>query len=697
LFYLSLPPLGKTYLDHGGTTIYAKSLIENFSASLISNLYGNPHSASTPAILSGQIVDDTRLQALSFFGADPEHFDLIFVANATAAIKLVMDSFKDLSTADGTTDPGFWYGYHIDSHNSLVGVRECSSDYNLFSTDAEVESWLSSSPGASSINPKGKLGLFAYPGQSNMTGRRLPITWAGALRSSANPAHIETYTLFDAAALATTAPLHPVFADPSSAPDFTALSFYKIFGFPDLGGLIVRKASGRILPLRRYFGGGTISLVTVEGAKPLHEKRELLHQSLEDGTQAFHSIIALQAAIETHERLYRISASDGQELPPGSCMQVISKHTTFLAKKLFDAMSGLRHANGAPVIKIYNGTSGPSTYGDPKTQGATMSFNVLRSDGTYMPYTSAVERAADARGIYLRSGQLCNPGGIGQALGLGKWQVQRLWEYGYRCGRHEESGTEVFRGKATGVVRVSMGAMTRARDVDTLINFLQDEFVLDDTVMVDESESPIIGRGLSLGRTLSLEEGIALVIREKDSNSDSFSDIEEEPQERSGSPDIMDPDRVGTPDISERVASPDIGSATIRSDGESVDALSQSHAELKSYEIVPAPPRSYSSSITRVNAPSTLAGSTSAASTAANSASMPSISNPIVEEKRRPIVHVISVQEFEMSRSKIVIRPSPNGKQPIAPKKEEHGLKRLLSTKVRPRKSTSALERVSMI
>lgn len=196
-------------MDHGGTTIYAKSLIDTFSADLVANLYGNPHSASTPARLSGQVVDETRLQALRFFGADPEHFDLIFVSNATAAIKLVMDSFKDLSAAGGDTDSGFWYGYHIDSHNSLVGVRECSSSHHLFSTDAEVDAWLSSSPSPSSkssaeqINPKGKAGLFAYPGQSNMTGRRLPLRWAHQLCNSTNPLHADTYTLLDAAALAT--------------------------------------------------------------------------------------------------------------------------------------------------------------------------------------------------------------------------------------------------------------------------------------------------------------------------------------------------------------------------------------------------------------------------------------------------------------------------------------------------------------
>ena len=46
-------------------------------------------------MLSTGVIEYTRLQALRFFKADPEHFDLIFVANATAAIKLVMDCLSD--------------------------------------------------------------------------------------------------------------------------------------------------------------------------------------------------------------------------------------------------------------------------------------------------------------------------------------------------------------------------------------------------------------------------------------------------------------------------------------------------------------------------------------------------------------------------------------------------------------------------
>lgn len=67
------------------------------------------------------MVDSVREKTLRLFGADPKHFDLVFVANATAAIKLVGDSFRDL--AEKTRSGSFWYGFHKDSHTSLVGVR----------------------------------------------------------------------------------------------------------------------------------------------------------------------------------------------------------------------------------------------------------------------------------------------------------------------------------------------------------------------------------------------------------------------------------------------------------------------------------------------------------------------------------------------------------------------------------------------
>jgi molybdenum cofactor sulfurtransferase len=82
--------------------------------------------------------------------------------------------------------------------------------------------------------------------------------------------------------------------------------------------------------------------------------------------------------------------------------------------------------------------------------------------------------------IYVRSGQLCNPGGIAGNLGFETWHMTRLWSYGHRYGGAHNIGTEIVNGKPTGVVRVSLGVMTTIANIDTLMAFLRDEFVLND-------------------------------------------------------------------------------------------------------------------------------------------------------------------------------------------------------------------------
>lgn len=374
------------------------------------NLYGNPHSANEPAKFSGEMVDSVRETTLRFLGADPRHFDLVFVANATAAIKLVADCFRDL--AEQTRAGSFWYGYHRDAHTSLVGVRELTKgplSHKCFESDAEVEEWIE---GRNTFGQQpGSLALFAYPGQSNLTGRRLPLTWTGRIRHDRTKRLRNTYTLLDAAALAMTSPMSYVFEDPDTAPDFTCVSFYKIFGFPDVGGLIVRKDSGHILALRKYFGGGTVSLVSTIGSA-WHVSKGLeaythddgsehaggLHEGLEDGTLPFHSILALGEAIDVHKELF------------GS-MENVSAHTSMLVRRLYQGMKAMRYENGQQLCKVYHSGDediwekgeGDKVYGDARVQGATIAFNVFREDGTYESY-AVVEKMANDGGIYVRSG-----------------------------------------------------------------------------------------------------------------------------------------------------------------------------------------------------------------------------------------------------------------------------------------------------
>ncbi|KAH6650142.1 pyridoxal phosphate-dependent transferase [Chaetomium tenue] len=508
-----------TYLDHSGATIPALSTLHRTTTLLTTHLYGNPHSANAPAARSGAAVDTVRRAALHFLGADPNHFDLVFVANATAGIKLVGEALRDLGglalglgsggvVGGGGKGGGFWYGYHAEAHTSLVGVRELTGGgghYCFGGGDAEVERWLdgellgygAGAGGDAEMGRASSLGLVAWPGQSNLTGRRLPVTeWARRVRGLARRGRGDTYSLMDAAALAMTSGLGEVFADPEAAPDFVCVSFYKIFGFPDLGGLVVRKESGHILALRKYFGGGTVSIVsTVGGAWHISKGLEggaaatageehgtALHEGLEDGTLPFHSIMALGEAIDVHAELY------------GS-MDNISTHTTALMRRMYVGMRGLQYGNGQPLCKIYEGEDGGQAFGDARLQGATVAFNVFRADGGYESYAT-VERLANDRGVYVRSGGICCPGGLFTALQYEPWQLHRARSAGHHCG---PDGIGLINELPTGVVRASLGAMSTVHDVDRFLSFLHDTFVAradsayassdgNDSVMSDQLE-----------------------------------------------------------------------------------------------------------------------------------------------------------------------------------------------------------------
>jgi len=425
------------YLDHAGTTLYARALIERFSTDMLSNLYGNPHSAHSASQSTSRRIEDARLRLLDFFKADPDDFDIVFVANATAGIKLVMDAFR-------SQPDGFWYGYHRDSHTSLVGVRESAREHQCFASDQEVERWITTE------NPT--LGLFAYPAQSNMNGRRLPLDWCQQIHSTKN----KTYVLLDAAALVSTSPLD--LSDSASSPDFVVLSLYKIFGFPDLGALIVRKSAGNVFQQRKYFGGGTVDMVTTIKEQWHESKTTSLHDSLEDGTLPVHSIMAIHHALDVHKDLF-------------SSMGHISNHCASLAKSLFNALSYLRHANGKPVCKVYS-----SNYENPRTQGPVIAFNIMNPDGGWVP-NSEIEKLASVRNICLRAGGLCNPGGISAALQLEPWEMRRNFSAGQRC----DGENDVLHGKPTGLLRVSLGAMSTKADIDQFHNFISQFFAASTT------------------------------------------------------------------------------------------------------------------------------------------------------------------------------------------------------------------------
>ncbi|KAJ4986264.1 molybdenum cofactor sulfurase [Stagonosporopsis vannaccii] len=434
---------GVTYLDHGGTTLASRSLMDAFCTQMKASILSNPHSDASRPSFSALMVEQTRQKVLRLFSADPVHWDVVFTANATAAVKLVMECFAG-------HEQGFDYLYHRNAHTSLVGVREQAQNSRCLVTAEDMDSWLSGRlfPGQKSSNHRHT--LFAYPAQSNMNGERLPLKWSSQIRASS--VHGHTYTLLDAAALVSTSPLD--LSDHIAAPDFIAMSFYKIFGFPDLGALLVRKASAHVLQRRRYFGGGTTEMIGCIGTPWVERKESSVHARLEDGTIAIRSILALSCAIDTHTNLF------------GGLAQV-SKHTGWLAKTLYDRLKSLKHANGISVCHLYKATA--STYDDSTSQGATVTFNVRQSDGSWK---SGFEVGAMLRAneIHVRTGSLCNPAGMAFALGLSGQDLREAFDSGFRCNR---PGDDIRGDVPFGMIRATLGAMSTLGDVETLVGFVE--------------------------------------------------------------------------------------------------------------------------------------------------------------------------------------------------------------------------------
>lgn len=80
----------------------------------------------------------------------------MFTANATAAVKFVMECFA-------AHDQGFDYLYHCNAHTSLVGVREQARHSRCLATAEDTEYWMGGGRLLPDRNTMICPFLFAYP------------------------------------------------------------------------------------------------------------------------------------------------------------------------------------------------------------------------------------------------------------------------------------------------------------------------------------------------------------------------------------------------------------------------------------------------------------------------------------------------------------------------------------------------------
>jgi selenocysteine lyase/cysteine desulfurase len=441
--YGRLDALGQTYLDYTGGGLYAASQLREHQEMLAGAVFGNPHSQNVPSREMTERIEATRAHVLEFFHAAPEEYEVIFTPNATGALRLVGEAYP--------FGPGDTYLLTFDNHNSVNGIRE-------FARAAQANvSYIAVAPPELRVPPellarhfsqtlpggirlvsrltdgrRGGHNLFAYPAQSNFSGVQHPLEWISEAQSAGWD------VLLDAAAFAPANRL-----DLSRwHPDYVALSFYKIFGYPTgIGALLARRQA--LAKLRRpWYGGGNLTFASVQAAGTVGGDfcRTPGAAGFEDGTVDYLGIPAVGIGL-------RHIAEIG--------IDTIHTRVMCLVGWLLNALAGLRHGNGAPVAQIY----GPS---GTEMRGATVALNFTDSSG--VPIDSRlVERRANAAGIALRSGCHCNPGTGEVALGLTRAEMAATLRQKDQLS-HEEF-LQVIDDKKAGVARVSLGLASTFGDV----------------------------------------------------------------------------------------------------------------------------------------------------------------------------------------------------------------------------------------
>ncbi|MEV8374969.1 aminotransferase class V-fold PLP-dependent enzyme [Kribbella sp. NPDC056861] len=418
---------GQVYLDYTGAALAPRSLVQAAADRIIDGYFGNPHSESPAAAASDRLVASARTAVLHHFHADPAEYAVIFTPNATGAMRVVGEAYP------------FGHGAGLvltaDNHNSVNGLREFArgrgaqttyitfSDSDLrFSDDAVGETLR-----------RGGGGLFAYPAQSNFTGVQHSLGWI-------EMAHQHGYdVLLDAAAFVPTNELDLSVVHP----EFVAVSWYKVFGYPTgLGCLIARRDALDRLD-RPWFAGGTIHVVSAQAQ--WHQMADD-ETAFEDGTLNFLGIPSVE---------------DGLDWITKIGLEAVHDHVAGLTGLLLDGLLASAHSNGQPMVRIY----GPR---DAHRRGGTIALNLLDPAGRIVD-ERIVSRDSAAHSISLRTGCFCNPGAGEQAFAIATPDL--IGAAGSGRGTIDDY-LERLRLPSGGAVRVSVGIATNAADVRALLDFL---------------------------------------------------------------------------------------------------------------------------------------------------------------------------------------------------------------------------------
>ncbi|MGD9372543.1 MAG: aminotransferase class V-fold PLP-dependent enzyme [Desulfobacterales bacterium] len=431
--YNRLDANGQIYLDYTGGGLYSESQLFEHMELLRTSVFGNPHSANPTSLAMTDLIEGTRKYVLRYFNASPEEYIAIFTPNASGALKLVGEAYP--------FTPDSHYILTFDNHNSVNGIREFAKVKG-----AQVTYVPLTKPDLRIERPKlddildlvdmDHNNLFAFPAQSNFSGVKHPLNLIEQSHSKGLD------VLLDAAAYVPTSCLDLGVVKP----EFVAISFYKMFGYPTgIGALLIRKTVLHKMK-RPWFAGGTVNFASVQGNGHYLAPNEA---AFEDGTVNYLNIPAIKIGLQ---HLKKVG------------INTIGKRVHCLTGWMLENLLSLQHSNGKPMVRLY----GPT---DTEMRGGTVTLNFYDPDERLLDYRR-IEELANEKGISLRTGCFCNPGAGEIAEGLTAEDMMAGLNDGPDLSLPHFVQVIQHRGnKSAGAIRISIGLATNFADVYRFMHF----------------------------------------------------------------------------------------------------------------------------------------------------------------------------------------------------------------------------------
>lgn len=303
------------FVDFGGSFPICQSSISRIEE-YANDLYSYYPSQSSPISSIDAEIESFRNDLLSLLHTDSSKYTILFAENTSAVLRSLGHAFP--------WGKGHKFIYHIDNHNSILGIREIVNKnkgeigavFNCPDLTGESHS------------------LFAYVPQSNFNGKKYPLDWISKFQSL-KPGF--SHVLIDCAAYLPTCDLDlSVYS-----PDFVVFSLLKMFGVSG-GAILVRNDAFEYLQYMEE-----------------HPIDKMLISAAYSGYKVRNSFIKILGS------------------------ETISEHVYSIAHYLHDALGQLKHFNGKPLVELY-----PKEFGPITEQGGTFAFNIYDSNGCGITHDS---------------------------------------------------------------------------------------------------------------------------------------------------------------------------------------------------------------------------------------------------------------------------------------------------------------------